>query len=124
MSKKKGLTHEQKIIDALEKLPNPIEDKRHDIFIRFKNNKARSNETRFEHIALSRHELRPNDVKRIPKRIKIAIFKKDSGRTGTFNVYIKRNNYNEEYIKISVQIEPNNPHEAVVKTIFITKNVK
>lgn len=124
MSKKNKLTHEQKLINALQKLPNPLEDKRHNILIRFVDDKVRSNETRFEHIVLARHELRPNDFKRIVTHIKNAKLKQDGERKGTFNIYIKRNGYNSEYIKISIQIESNNPHEAIVKTIFITKILK
>ena len=124
MPKKKRLTHEQKLINTLRKIPNPIEDKRHGIFIRFVDNKIRSNETRFEHIVLARHELKPNDFKRIVTHIKTATFRQDSDRKETFNIYVKRNNYNDEYIKISLKIKKDNPREAIVKTIFITKNIK
>lgn len=124
MTKRNGLTYEQKIINALEKLPSPIEDKRHGIVIIFENDRARSNQSRFEHIATSRHGLKPSDIKRIPRHIKSCIFKKDMERTNTYNIYIKRNNYDNAYIKISVEISVGEPRVAVVKTIFITKTLK
>lgn len=112
------------MIDVLNTLPNPIEDKRHDLFIYFKNNRARSNETRFERIIEKRHELKPSDIKRIPKCLKKAIFKVDKERLESYSVYIKRNQYSDEYIKISLKIDRDNPKVAIVKTIFITKNIK
>ena len=124
MAKKKGLSYEEKMSSVLKKLPNPIEDKRHHISIYFIDNRARSNETRFEHIIDISHELHPSDLKRIPKSIKKALFKKDKERTETYNLYIKRTNYSDEYIKISLKIEPTKPQIAIVKTIFITKNIK
>ena len=124
MSKKKGLTHEQRLIKALEQLPNPIEDKRHGVLIRFENDWARSNERRFEHIALSRHGLTINDITRIPRYIKTAVLRKDIERKETFNLFVKRNSYNEEYIKISLTIKESNSHEAIVKTIYIVRNLK
>ena len=124
MAKKKGLSYEQKLINALKKLPNPLEDKNHNIKIYFIDNRARSNQSRFEHIIASRHGLLPKDLERIPRYIKTCIFKKDLERTDTYNIYIRRNNYNDEYIKISVKIEPEKPNEAIVKTIFITTNIK
>ena len=120
----KGLTYEQKMVDALNKLPNPLLDKRHDILIYLVNNKVRNNESRFDHIIDSRHELNTNDIKRISKNIKKAILKKDRDRKDTFNLYIRRKNYGEEYIKISLKIEAKNPKEAEIRTIYITKNVK
>ena len=124
MPKKKKLTYEEKMIRALNSIPNPIEDTRHGISIYFVDNRARSNQSRFDHIIDKRHELLPGDIKRIPNKIKQSIFKKDMERTETYNIYIKRNSYNNEYIKISVKIEDNNPHVAVVKTVFITETVK
>ena len=124
MARKKGLTYEQKMIKALKALPNPIDDKRHNTKIYFINNRARSNETRFDHIIDERHELLPSDIKRIVNKIKTAVFRIDKERAETYNYYIKRNNYSDEYIKISVKIEADKPKEAIVKTIYITKNVK
>ena len=124
MAKRKGLSYEQKLINALKKLPNPLEDKKHNIMIYFNDNRARSNQSRFEHIVGARHGLKPSDIGKIPRHIKKCIFKKDLERTDTYNIYIKRNNYNDEYIKISVRIEQKSPKDAFVKTIYITENVK
>ena len=124
MAKKKNLTYEEKMINALNTLPTPIEDKRHGISILIVDDKARSNESRFEHIIDPRHELQPSDIKRIPHGIKTSLLKKDKERSNTYNIYIPRNRYSKEYIKISVEINFKKSNEAKVKTIFITKNMK
>jgi len=124
MRKRKGLSYEQKLINALKKLPNPLEDKRHNIMIYFDDNRARSNQSRFQHIVNMRHGLKPSDVERIPRYIRSCIFKKDIERSDTFNIYIKRNSYSDEYIKLSIEIKPETPKKATVKTIFITTNIK
>ena len=107
MAKKKRLTYEQKLINALRKIPVPLFDRRHNLNIYFDDNRARSNESRFQHIVNQRHGLVPADIDRIPRYIKTCIFKKDSERTGTCNIYIKRNTVSDEYIKISLKIERN-----------------
>lgn len=124
MAKRKGLSYEERMINALRKLPSPLEDKRHNLKIYFDDDRARSNESRFEHIVNQRHGLRPSDIERISRYIKTCIFKKDIERTNTYNIYIKRNSISKEYIKISIRIEPNEPDVATVKTIFITTVVK
>lgn len=124
MAKTKGLSYEEKLIKALKELPSPLEDKRHNLKIYFDDNKARSNQSRFEHIVMRRHELLPSDIKRIPRYIIFCIFKRDPERTDTYNIYIKRNSYSDEYIKISVTINQREPSFALVKTIFITKVLK
>ena len=50
MAKKIKLTHDQKIIKALEKIKTPIVDKLRNLSIYFKA-EARSNESGIEHIA-------------------------------------------------------------------------
>ena len=102
MARKKSLTHEEKIIKALNTLPDVLEDNKHRIKIKFINDQARSNETRFEHISLARHQLTPNDIKRIQKEISNSELRIDDARTKTYSIYIKRNNFNDEYIKISI----------------------
>lgn len=124
MAKRKGLSYEQKLINALKKLPSPLIDKRHNLKIYFVDNRARSNQGRFEHIIQLRHGLLPSDIERIPRYIKSCIFKKDAERTETYNIYVKRNNYSDEYIKISVKIEASNPDIAIVKTMFIANTIK
>ena len=124
MSKKNKLTYEQKMLEVLKALPNPIEDKRHNIDIYLYDDRARSNKSRFEHIIEKRHELLPSDIKRIPSEIKKAIFKVDKERKGSYNYYLKRNRLTDDLIKISVRINPETPKKAIIKTIFITKNLK
>ena len=124
MAKRKGISYEQKLLDALNKLPNPLEDKRHNLKIYFVDDRARSNRSRFDHIVEMRHGLLVSDIERIPRYIKSCIFKKDTERTETYNIYVRRNSYNNEYIKISVKINPLTPEKAVVKTIFITTVIK
>ena len=124
MAKQKGLSYEQKLINALNNLPNPLEDKKHRIFIYFVNDRARSNEGRFEHITLMRHDLNISDVEKIPRKINKSILKKDGERKNTFNIYIKRNSYGREYIKISLEIDFFKSNSGIVKTIFITTNMK
>ena len=124
MSKKKKLSYEEKMLEALKSLPNPIEDKRHNIDIYFNDDRARSNESRFEHVIEKRHELLPSDIKRIPNNIKKAIFKIDKERKDSYNYYIRRNRNSDAFIKISVRINPETPKTAIVKTIFVTKNLK
>ena len=124
MTKRKGLSYEEKIAHALQSLPNPIEDKRHGILIVFENDRARSNETRFEHIAVERHELKESDIKHIPKSIKTSLLKIDKDRKDTYNLYLRRNSFGHEYIKISIEINFKKSNRGIVKTIFITKSIK
>lgn len=124
MAKRKGLTYEQKLIDALEKLPNPLVDKKHNLKIYFIDNRARSNQSRFEHIVDPRHSLLASDIERIARYINYSKLKMDHERKESFNLFIKRNSFNDEYIKIALKIEDENPSIAFVKTIFITKVYK
>ena len=124
MAKRKKLSYEEKMINALKKLPDPLEDKKHRILIHFIDNRARSNETRFEHISALRHDLQPSDIRRIGQKINDSIMKRDSERNDTFNLYIKRNNYSNEFIKISLELDFKESNNATVKTVFITKNLK
>lgn len=124
MAKRKGLTYEQKLIDALEKLPNPLIDKKHNLKIYFSDDRARSNQSRFEHIIDSRHGLLASDIERILRYINVSKLKMDHERKETFSLFIKRNSFNDEYIKMALKIEDDSPNVAFVKTIFITKVYK
>ena len=124
MAKRKGLSYEEKMINALKKLPSPIIDKKHRIRIYFENNRARSNESRFEHISLTRHELHPCDFDKILRRINKSILKKDCERKNTYNLYVKRDNFGKEYIKVSLELNFSKSNEAYVKTVFITTILK
>ena len=124
MANKKYQTYAEKMEEALKQLPKPIVDKRHNIFIYLENDRARTNQTRVQHIIDARHDLCPRDILNIPRKIKKCIFKKDTERNDTYNVYIKRANNSDEYIKISLKIKEESPRRASIKTIFITKNIK
>ena len=103
---------------------SPIIDKRHNLSIFLENDRARTNQTRIEHIINDKHDLKPKDIKRIPQEIKKCIFKKDAERKETFNIYIKRAYYSNEYIKISLEITNEKPNTGTIKTIYITKHIK
>lgn len=124
MAKRKGLTYEQKLINALKKLPNPLFDVKHNLKIYFNDNRARSNQSRFEHITNPRHSLLASDIERIVRYINVSKLKMDHERKETYNLFIKRNSFNNEYIKLCLEIKDDNPREATVKTIFITRVVK
>ena len=121
MAKKKGLTYEQKLIEALEKLPRPLIDKKHNLKIYLIDDRARSNQSRFRHIIDPRHGLLASDIERIGRYINVSKLKMDHERKETFNLFIKRNSFNNEYIKVSLKIADKEPRKAYVKTIFITK---
>ena len=124
MRKKKKLTYSERMIRAIECLPKPLVDKRHRLLIHFIDNQVRSNETRYDHIILKRHELVPSDIKRISECINESILRKDKDRKDSYNIYIERNGFSGEYIKISLYIDYKISNNAYVKTIFITKNLK
>ncbi len=124
MSKKKKLTPDEKVRKALEELPCPIIDTKHGIKIYCVNDRARSNQSRIEHIVLERHSLMPSDIERIPKYINESELIMDKERKYTFNLYIKRNNYSNEYIKMSLNLDFSVSNKAKIKTIFITKVIK
>ena len=116
--------YEEKLINALKQLPNPIVDNKHRIKIRFENDRARSNQSRFTHIVVKRHKLKVSDIKRIAEKVNKSILKKDKERKDTYNLYIKRNNISEDYIKISMEIKFKESNDAFVRTIYITENDK
>lgn len=124
MAKRKGLSYEQKMLNALKKLPSPLIDNKHRLKIHFIDDRARSNQGRFDHIIVFRHGLTQSNIERIIEKINNSILKKDPERTDTYNLYIKRNNVGNKYIKMSLYIDFNKSNDAFVKTIFITTNLK
>lgn len=121
--KNKGQSWET-LVSALEKLPNPIWDKKHNLQIYFENDRTRSNENRFEHISGSRHELKVRDIESIPKGIQDAIIRKDNSRKRAWSLYFQRKGKAFGYVKIGLKVDPDKPEIAKVKTIFITKKIK
>ena len=124
MSKKKKTTNAQRIVEELKKLPNSIWDERHHLWIVFDDDRARSNQGRFEHIAKDSHHLTPKDIKSIPKGIEKASLKKEKGRKDTYNFFYPRKATRGELIQISVIIKRGGWLMAKVKTIFIAKKIK
>lgn len=89
MKKRKNLSYEQKLIGALKKLPNPLEDKKHNILIFIDDSRARSNQSRFEHIVDPKHKLLVSDIERIARCINASKLKTDRNRKDTFNFISK-----------------------------------
>ena len=101
MSKKQKLTHDQKIIKALEKIKTPIVDELRNLSIYFKA-EARSNETGIEHIAKNYHSLNPSDVELLEECIKNpSEHIKDRNRTRTYYYYHIRKHDKSHYIQIA-----------------------
>ena len=114
----------QPIIDAVNRLPNPLIDKKHNLSI-YIEGRARSNQTRVEHIAEYGHDLKVRDIELIPEGIKKYFdYKKDPVYKDTFNYYIKRGGEDRGLIKVSIQIDKNDKKRAWVKTIFIAYIIK
>ena len=126
MTKRKPKVYsEQKIIDAVKKLPNPLVDKRHDLLIYIDQGRARSNQTRVEHIAEFGHDLKERDINCIPEGIvEYFAYKKDPVYKDTFNYYIRRKGLDKGFVKVSIQIDAINSKKAWIKTVFITYRIK
>ena len=125
MSKKKPVNHSQNLVEALNKLPVPIYDERHDLNVYLDDDKARSNQSRFEHISNTRHNLTVKDIESIPEGIrKESKLKKDPFKKSTFNYYFPRKSNKKEFIKISVLVDKLDKKKVSIKTIFIAKQMK
>ncbi len=126
MSKKRNdKIYDLKLIEALKKLPSQIEDKRHGFIIEIKDDRARSNETRFEHIAKKNHELKVRDIEAIPEGIiRYIKYVKSEEIENTFCYYIKRKGEDRGFIQVVILIDEDNPKKARIKTIFIAHRIK
>ena len=126
MSKKRDEKHyDQRIIDALNKFPKVLEDKRHNLLIYVQNDQARSNETRFEHIAKKIHELKPRDIESIPAGIRNYIsFTKSKELKETYYYFIKRKGNDKGFIEVAVKLLEGETTKAYIKTVFITYKAK
>lgn len=125
MAKRRLINYDQRIIEALKKLPSPIYDARHNFTIYFVNDKARSNQDRFEHISKNFHELTVKDIESIPEGLTTkAKLKQEKGRKDTYNYYFIRKRDKTHFVKISVKVIDWKNRVAVVKTIFITGLIK
>ncbi len=125
MTKRKPYVYDPvPLIEAIKKWPNPMFDKKHNLYIYVEGN-ARSNQTRMEHIVDYRHDLKVRDLESVPEGInKYFAYKKDPIYPKTFNYYIKRKGDDKGLIKLSVRISDENPAYAWVKTVFITYHIK
>ena len=125
MSKKKPrIVNPVHLIEAIEKWPNPIYDKKHgyDIYVE---GRARSNQTRIEHIVEYGHDLKVRDIELVPNGIKNYFkYKKDPNYKNTYNYYIKRGGEDKGLIKVSIRISDTNPQYAWIKTVFVTYKIK
>ena len=125
MSKKKSVNYSQNLIHALNKLPSPIYDERHDVTVYLDDNKARSNQSRFQHIARNFHELKVKDIESIPLGItKQSVLKKDKKRKDTYNYYYPRKSNKKKFIKISILITDYEKRIGIVKSLFVTGTKK
>ena len=125
MTKRRPRFYDPKpLIDAIEKLPNPMYDKRHGYYL-YVEGMARSNETRVEHIVDYSHELKVRDIKLIPEGItKYFTYRKDPIYKNTYNYYIVRKGDDKGFIKVSIRIDDFDSSKAWIKTIFITYHIK
>ena len=113
-----------KLIEAIEKWPSPIIDKKHNLSI-YVEGRARSNQTRVDHIVEYGHDLKVRDLESVPEGInKYFSYKKDPTYPKTYNYYIQRKGEDKGFIKVSIRISDSNPKEAWIKTIFITYHIK
>ena len=112
------------LIGAIEKWPNPIFNKKHQYYI-YVEGRARSNQTRKEHIVEYGHDLKVRDLELVPKGINDYFkYKKDPIYRNTFNYYLKRGGMDKGFIKVSIRISDKNAKYAWIKTIFITYKIK
>ena len=125
MKKKPDEKYDQKLIDALEKLPSTIEDKKHGFVIVVRNDRARSNETRFEHIAKKNHQLKVRDIELIPEGINDYIkFSKSVDIKDTYYYYIKRKGNDRGFVQVAILVDKHDKKKARIKTIFIAYRIK
>ena len=123
MSKKQKLTHDQKIIKALEKIKTPIVDELRNLSIYFKV-RSRSNETGMKHVAKNYHGLVPSDIELLTDCIKNPIEHiKDRRYPRTYCYYHARKHDKNHYIKVVVKVE-NNLKTGYISSIFITSKIK
>ena len=123
MSKRKKLTHDEKIIKALEKVKTPIFDQLRNLNIYFKE-RSRSNETGLEHIAKNYHNLDVSDIDLLVGGIKKPYrHSKDKRFPKTYCYYYKRKRDRKNYIKVIVKVE-NDMKTAYISSIFITSKIK
>ena len=122
--KKKKLYNPNKLIDAINKWSNPMFDAKHGYFI-YVEGRARSNQTRVEHIVEYGHDLKVRDLELVPYGIQhYFMYKKDPTYKNTYNYYVERKGQDKGFVKISVRIDDYNSKKAWIKTVFVTYKIK
>ena len=112
------------LIEAINKWPNPMFDKKHGYYI-YVEGRARSNQTRIEHIIEYSHDLKARDLELVPEGIAHYFkYKKDPIYKDTYNYYLIRKGNDKGFVKISIQIDAKEKTKAWIKTIFNTYKIK
>lgn len=125
MAKKANEKYDIKLIEALKKLPPLIEDKRHGFIIQIRDDKARSNETRFQHIAKKMHELKVRDIESIPEGIKNYVkFTVSKELKDTYYYFINRKGKDKGFIQLAIKLKEGEKKVYYVKTIFVSYRLK
>ena len=125
MSKRKPkIYNPELLIKAIKKWPNPMYDKRHKYYI-YVEGRARTTQTRVEHIVEFGHDLKVRDLEMVPEGIfKYFEYKKDPIYKNTFNYYLIRKGKDRGFIKISIQVDHKDSSKAWIKTIYIAHKIK
>ena len=116
-----SVQHNRKIIEALKKLPPRIYDKKRDLTLYLNNNRARSNETRFEHISKKYHELKVRDIESVPEGINNYVeFVKNKHLKDTYSYLISRKGKDRGFIKVDILVDKFDKKKGYIKTIYIS----
>lgn len=120
-----SLEKDQNILDALKHLPKFMYDNKHHLLLCLNDNNARSNETRFEHIAKKYHELKVRDIEAIPDGINHYVkYSKSKTLKDTYSYFIKRKGNDQGFIKVDILIDINDKNKAYIKSIYISYRLK
>lgn len=124
--KQKEVSHyDENVMEALAKLPKTIFDKKHNLTIIVRNDQARSNQTRFEHIARKDHQLKVRDIESIPEGINRYVkFVKSKSIKDTYYYYIDRKGEDKGFIEVVILVDINDKKLAYIKTVFITYRIE
>lgn len=126
LMKQKEVSHyDENVMEALAKLPKTIFDKKHNLTIIVRNDQARSNQTRFEHIARKDHQLKVRDIESIPEGINRYVkFVKSKSIKDTYYYYIDRKGEDKGFIEVVILVDINDKKLAYIKTVFITYRIE
>ena len=123
--KRREIKYDQNLIDALKKISFPIYDRKHDLYIYALDNRARSQESRYEHICKSYHELKVRDIESIPDGItSYCKFLKSETLKETYYYFFKRRGESRGFVRLAIKLFKNNKKKAYIKTIFVSYRIK